>query len=75
MYMMYWNTGLLEGISQLVSDLRKASRNFNLDFLHKNTTSNCDHSKSIVPIFKTCKGTVHKVTDKKLAIRMFSILP
>jgi hypothetical protein len=67
----YWNTGVLEGISQLVSDFIETSRNFNLDFLHKNTASNCAQSKSTVPIFKAYEGTVHKVTDTKLVIRMF----
>jgi hypothetical protein len=32
--------GLLEGISQLVSDFIEASKNFILDFLYKKTTEN-----------------------------------
>ncbi len=37
--------GLLEGISQLVSDFIEASRNFILNFLHKKTTENCENHK------------------------------
>ncbi len=33
------------GISQLVSDFIEANRNFNLDFLYKKTTNNCENHK------------------------------
>ncbi len=38
-------SGLLEGISQLVSDFIEASRNCILDLLHKKTTENCENHK------------------------------
>jgi hypothetical protein len=49
--------GLLEGISQLVSDFIEASRIFILDFLHKKTSvkTKKPYSKSTVSKFRTLK--------------------
>ncbi len=47
--------GLLEGISQLISDCIEASRNVILDFLHKKTIENCENQKVLFQILGPSK--------------------